>query len=343
MSEDFIEDINKAADVTAEAVKVADTAAAVKVIEDAKVAAAATAATAKDAGKTNNSSSTTDADAHKNDAAATDSGDTDVAPTVSPEVEELASKLGWNKDHKGAESVDAATYILRSKDIQKTMKDHNKDLKGQLTGLQGSVEALKDHNERVYKADVKKLQNELTGLKKEKRAAVELADVAKVEELDQQIEDIQKDIDAPVKEAVASANPDYDDWVADNEWYLTDPEMATYADTVAEQYAGAPLKRIYNLVRQKVAEVFPDKFEAKTNIAEEVTAAAAKAVAATEAAKKVIGPNSPVEAGSRTGDTANFTKADLSPDQVTIMSQFVKGGIMTEDQYIADIAKMQGA
>ena len=50
-------------------------------------------------------------------------------------VEALAEKLGWNKNHKGAEKVDAATYILKSREIQDTMRDTNKDLKGQVTSL----------------------------------------------------------------------------------------------------------------------------------------------------------------------------------------------------------------
>jgi len=269
-----------------------------------------------------------------------ESAEKDVAPTGLADVEDLAAQLGWNKDHKGADVVDAATYILRSKDIQKTMKDHNKDLKSQLNVLQDSVKALKEHNDRVYQVEIRKLQTELNALQKEKRAAVELADVDKVEEIDQQIENIKKDIDVPKAETSSTNNLLYDEWVADNSWYLTEPEMAAYADRVAEQYEGAPPARIYALVRTKVMEVFPDKFE--TGINEKVLDTA-NTVAKKASDKKVIAPQSPVEKGSRNGDNATFTKADLSPEQVNIMNQFVRSGIMTEEQYIADIEKLQGA
>ncbi len=362
MAEEFVEDIiagtaTEESGKTAEGTTVDKSTTEAKVGEadaatttdEAKIAAdvdaEAAEAAAKDEAKNNSSSTPEELTAKKAADDSTSEGKS-VAPGKPSEVEELASRLGWSKDHKGVESVDVATYILRSKDIQKTMKDHNKELKNQLNGLQGSVEALKDHNERVYHADVKKLQAELTGLKREKKAAVELADVAKVEALDQQIKDVQKDIDAPVKKDAAPVNPVYDEWVADNEWYLTDDAMAQYADTVADQYAGAPADRIYAIVRQKVAEVFPEKFAAEKTASPIVTDAAIdaeKVKSATEVAKKVVGPQSPVEKGTRTGDSASFTKADLSADQVTIMNQFVKGGIMTEDQYVADIAKMQGA
>lgn len=244
-------------------------------------------------------------------------------------VEELASQLGWRADHTGEDAVDAVTYILRSKDIQKSMGKHNKDLKEQLTVLNSSVEALKVHNEKVYQADVKRLTTEIATLKKERKAAIDLADSDKVEELDAQIEERQKDLAAPKTDTVpkaANANPVFDEWVKSNDWYLKDDEMAKFADTVAQQYVGAPLDRIYKIVRSKVQEVFPDKFEATSTVAK----------------VKPIGPTSPVDKGTNNkGNASNFTKADLSPEQINIMNQFVRGGIMTEEAYINDIAKMQ--
>jgi len=254
---------------------------------------------------------------------------------ANPTVEELAAQLGWNKDHQGEDAVDAVTYILRSKDIQKSMSKHNKDLKENLNVVQASVNALKEHNERVYQAEVKKLHSEIVTLKKERRSAVELADVNKVEELDAQIEEKQKDINAPkvqnTNNSESVENPVFDEWVKDNDWYLNDQTMAQYAENVAQNYIGAPLEKIYSLVRQKVQEVFPEKFASKTTNT------------ATTVSNKPIGPVSPVDgATNNKGATGSFTKSDLTQDQVNIMNQFVRGGIMTEEQYINDIAKMQG-
>lgn len=265
----------------------------------------------------------------------TPNGNADPDQTKStPSVEELAAQLGWRSDHVGEDAVDAVTYILRSKDIQKSMSKHNKDLKENLNVVQSSVAALKEHNERVYQAEVKKLQAEVAALKKERNSAIEMADVVKVNELDAQIEDLQKDLAAPKMDtgsrADEVANPVFDEWITDNQWYLEDQEMAQFADTVAQNYVGAPLPRIYSIVRQKVQEVFPEKFEApKTTTVPNVVA-------------KPIGPVSPVDKGSNNkGNATSFSKSDLTPEQVNIMNQFVRGGIMTEEQYINDIAKMQ--
>lgn len=252
-----------------------------------------------------------------------------------PSVEELAAQLGWRADHEGEDAVDAVTYILRSKDIQKAMSKHNKDLKENLGTVQASINALKEHNERVYKAEVKRLEGEIAALKKERKSAIELADVNKVEELDAQIEEIQKDIAAPKMNASNSdvvANPVFDEWIKDNQWYLEDDAMAQYADTVAQNYVGAPLERIYSIVRQRVQEIFPEKFTTT------------KVAADTKVATKPIGPVSPVDKGTTgKGSASSFTKADLTPEQVSIMNQFVRSGIMTEEQYINDIAKLQEA
>jgi len=264
---------------------------------------------------------------------------------INETVESLATKLGWNPEHKGENYIDAATFILKSREIQDTMKDHNRDLKSQLSTVQGSIEALKEHNERVYKAEIRKIQGEIDYLKEQKLKAIELADVKEVNKIDVQIESLQKDLIVPIKNQPQKENPVFDDWIKDNQWYLTDDAMANYAESVAQQYLGAPLDRIYKMVRQKVAEVFPEKFEPLKKDNTTVLSKKNENLEdlANKESKKVIGPSSPVESARKTrGNKINFTKADLTPDQVSIMNQFVKSGVMTEEQYLSDIAKMQG-
>jgi hypothetical protein len=290
--------------------------------------------------------STTDVTSTTDDATQPDKGavQDQTPPEDNPAIIELATQLGWKPNHEGENFVDAKTYILRSREIQDSMRDHNKDLKQQLQTIQGSVEALKEHNERVYKAEVSRLQGEVDRLRKERKAAIEMADVDKVDELDKEIGTIEKSLSEPKPKSAPATNPIYDEWVQDNQWYLTNNEMAAYADMVAQQYAGAPLERLYPLVRQKVAEVFPEAFEKKpaVNPANPGTLAnpGEKAPAAPT---KPVGPASPVESGHKQAGTKSFTKADLSAEQLSIMNQFVKSGIMTEDQYISDLAKLQEA
>lgn len=242
-------------------------------------------------------------------------------------IEELAGEIGWRPD--GA--LSAKEYILKSRDIQDTMRTHIQDQKKQLSELGSSVAELKSHNERVYKAEVSRLEGEINDLKKEKRLAIEDGDADKVDELDEQIDGLKVAMAAPKPEAQSGDNPVLDAWLAENPWYDTDPEMARYANAIADQNPGAPYERVLSLAANKVKEMFPDKFEA-----------AGPPATPGSPVSKARTPASPVEAGGRRAPKATFTKADLSSDQLSIMSQFVRQGIMTEKAYIADIAKTQG-
>lgn len=246
-------------------------------------------------------------------------------------LEEVAKELGWNPDYEGEGKVDAKTYLLRSREIQDTMRDHIKEQKSQLSELNNSVAELKAHNEKVYKAEVKKLKSEVESLKKERKEAIEDGDVDKVEELDGQIDELKESMAVPGKkddgEQEPSSNPEFDAWVAENQWYNNDAEMAAFADSIATDYPGAPFKRVAALVDRKVREVFPDKFSEG---------------GPTPAAPQKSKTPSPVEKGGAKPQTSKFTKADLTETQKSVMQQFVRQGIMTEKQYIEDIAKTEG-
>ena len=244
----------------------------------------------------------------------------DSKEDVQATVEELATGLGWNDDFKGEGKVSAADYIRKSRDIQDTMRTHIKDQKKQNSDLAQSVKDLKVHNETVYKVEISKLKTELKGLKEQKKEAIEDGDVAKVDELDEQIDGVKEAMVKPKEKA--PVNLEYEDWVKENLWYKTDSEMATYADAIADQNEGAPFKRVADLIGKKMKEMFPDKFkESETHV------------------KKTQA--SPVEGAIKKSTTTKFTKADLSDSQRSTMAQFVKMGATTEAQYIKDIATLQ--
>lgn len=249
-----------------------------------------------------------------------------TAGTEADSLESVATELGWNAEYDGEDKVDAKTFLLKSREIQDTMRNHIKDQKGQLKELTSSVAELKSHNERVYKAEVSKLKSELETLKEEKREAIEDGDVDKVDELDEKIDGVEDAIKEPEKKEDTGNNEEFEAWVAANKWYEKDPEMAAYADAIASESKGASFQRVAALVDRKVREMFPDRFSEK-------------ALDTPKAAKTT----SRVERSGGRPQGKQFTKTDLTDSQKAIMSQFVRQGIMTEKQYIADIAKTEGA
>jgi len=238
-------------------------------------------------------------------------------------IESLAKEMGWQgkESFKGDDTnfVDAEEYIRKGQDIQDSMRKSLKDQKHQMVDMSGSLDELKQHNERVFKAEVGRLEKELAGLKAKKKTAIEEADVNEVDKIDEQIDAVKESIEPP-SQTKQSVNSKFDEWVKDNDWYKSDKEMSEYADTVADKHEGAPFARVATMVEKQVKEMFPDKFAAtKTS------------------------PSAPrVEAARKRAATSKFTKADLTGSQKNIMSQFIKQGIMSEKEYIADIAKLAG-
>lgn len=245
-------------------------------------------------------------------------------------VESIARELGWTpKDEfrgNPDDYVDAATYIRRSKDIAESKNNQIGSLKRQLKEISAVVNDLKMHNERVYKAEVKKLEGELAELKKERKAAISDGDADKVEEIEQKMSELHTEAMEFKSKAEDKKTTDADDgevapvfveWKKENPWYLTDKEMTLFADKIAERYEGAPIERILKIVSEEAKRVFPDKFP------ESDTKASSKAA-----------PN-PVESGSRrTAAKTRFTEADLTSAQRETMRRFVKHGACTKEDYI---------
>lgn len=244
-------------------------------------------------------------------------------------LENLAKEMGWQgkNDFKGDEKnyVDAGEYIRKGHDIQDQMRKSLKDQKTQLSKMSGSLTELKRHNERVFKAEVNTLKKELSTLKSQKKIAIEDGDVEKVDKIDEQIDTVKESMTTPEPEVKKSENDEFDRWVKDNKWYEENKEMAAYADTQAARHEGAPFGRVATLVTKQVQEMFPDKFPGLS-----------------PKKNNALPATSRVEAGARKAVAVKFTKADLSDSQKSIMSQFVRQGIMSEKDYIEDLSKIAG-
>lgn len=270
---------------------------------------------------------------------ATEEEESEEKPEEKPQIEDLAREMGWKpkEDFVGHEDdyVDAAEYIRRSKDIQESMRQHLKDNKKKMSNLERALGDLKTHNETVYKSQLKDLKSQIESTKKQRKEAIEDGDVEQVEELDGKISDLYNEVAGRLQNMTPKTeepqfNPEEVDlfkgWTQQNNWYKKpgaqsgDDELTKYADYLADlpEYAGLPYQKKLDVVTRKVKETFPEKFNES---------------------KSTQPPT--VESGSRKSAQKNrYTKRDLSPDHREIMNNFVKQGIMTEQQYIDDLVKI---
>ena len=258
-------------------------------------------------------------------------------PEETPGVEDLATEMGWKPkdDYQGydADYVDAATYIRRSKDINDSMRQHLKENKRKMTSMEKGLEDLKAHNERVFKTQLTKQRREIEELRKQRTEAIEQGDVAKVDKLEEEMSDL-------FGSALATAKPQPDKgdqpdpeqyktfagWHQQNPWYGVqgvaegNVELTNYANHLADlpEYGGMSYENKLAKVTSKVREMFPEQFKASRQ-------------------KTAINP---VEGPSMRVPKAKHTARDLTDDQRSIMRNFVKRGLMTEQQYINDLVKI---
>jgi hypothetical protein len=261
--------------------------------------------------------------------AAVDTAEEETEPEVT--VESLATDMGWKPedDFQGETYVDAATYIRKGEDIKESMRQHLKDNKRKMTAMERGIDDLKIHNERVYKVTLDKQRKEIDDLRSQKREAIEEGDADKVDEIEGRMLEKYNTLDEPPRrppEPDPEETAAFEGWQNENAWYRArgsnsgDPEMTAYADRMADlpEYSALPYDRKINAVTEMVKKAFPDKFSSPRR---------------TPSANAVESPRGAV--GKR-----QFSPRDLSSDQKTIMNNFVKRGIMTEKQYINDLAEI---
>jgi hypothetical protein len=242
------------------------------------------------------------------------------------EVESLAMQIGWNPNHEGERDfVSAKDFIVRSKEIQDTMSTQLKNQDTKLSNLENSLNEVKQHHSRVYKAEVAKLKLEVSRLKTEKNKAISDGDHAKVEEIDGRIKEIEKIPEEVPATSAKKPNPEYEAWLEKNPWYESDSELKQYAITQgnSSEFEGLPYTTMLNKVTERVKAMFPEKFK---------TADKQKPVQTVETP----------QAKKKTEDKSKskYKFSDLTEAQKKQCRDFVRLGVMKEEEYIEDLAKL---
>jgi len=259
-------------------------------------------------------------------------------PEKTPEevsVESLAREMGWkpSDDFQGHKDdyVDAATFIRRSKDIQDTMRQHLKENKKKLTSFEKALDDFKSHSERVFKAQLASQREQIKQLQKDRRAAIEEGDIERVDDIENQLTDIVRNVEP---ERTTEPEPDseevevFEEWLGENQWFGVpkvrkgDPDMTEYALRLADEpkFKALPYARRLKKVTEAVKDMFPEHFKPRD--------------------KTTPPPVSPVEAPKPASRKKKFTARDLNEQQKSVMRNMVKSGVMSEQEYIDDLVKI---
>lgn len=243
------------------------------------------------------------------------------------DIEILAKEMGWNKDYSGGdrEYVDARTFILRSKEIQNTMRDQiktqNAEIKDLGNQISNTMKQFQEHQVKVHKAEVAKLESEIGALKRELKEAVRDSDEERADEIQKQIDAKKAAANVPppvVTQEQKPPHPLFKPWLEKNPWYQTNEEMKAYADALYANEPGLPYDRVLKHIDKKMREHFPEQFESENRGDEKV---------------KPKAP--PAEGGDKkTKKKKVFTYDDLSPSQKEICDAAVKMKATTVEKYI---------
>lgn len=244
-----------------------------------------------------------------------DTGDAGAAPQVN-EAETRARAQGWvPKDEWQGDGKwrDAEAFLDRGELFQKIDAQRR-----EVRELRKTQEAFNAHIETVRKAEYNRA---LATVRAEKKAALESGDPDALISADDKLVALQIET-AKIAQADARArqtgNPpvEFDQWKSRNSWYEADDVMKTYADTKGLEMAhqGMDPEEVLTAVEKLVRSKFPEKF---TNPNRNKPGA--------------------VEPGAGKGTSAKGESYSLSDEERGVMNRLVKSGIMTKEQYIADL------
>lgn len=238
---------------------------------------------------------------------------------VSP-VQQEAMAQGWvpKEEFQGDEHkwVDAGEFLRRG-ELFKKIEQVSKTAKQ----AQQTLAEFKAHYARVKETEY---QNALRALKSERRNAMAEGDFERVEAIEEKMEGVKTEA-ASIKEEVAvrppEVHPEVAAWVESNPWYNKDADMRAVADGIALQLnkEGITGLELLKSIDVKIRKIFPTKF---TNPNRERPSA--------------------VESTGTKGTTRVKDDFQLSEQETRIMNGFIRDGLMTKEQYIADLKAVKG-
>jgi hypothetical protein len=257
----------------------------------------------------------------------------------SPEAlaaEEKARKFGWTpkEDFKGDEKQwrTAEEFLQRGEEINgflrkdlERIQGKNLTLEQELKEVRKAVEEFKGFHEKTAETAYKKALAELQAKKKE---AIVVGDGETVIDVENQIEELkeQRVKPEPKKTEDSTDVPDaiyqeqFITWQAENPWFQKDSALRAaasgFADEVKYENPNLKGKAFLEAVTEKVKGAFPDRFD----------------VSPRERHSAVEGNSG----GGNRGGSNKKSYADLPSDAKDACDKFVKQGLITKEQYVAD-------
>lgn len=237
------------------------------------------------------------------------------------------SKEEWEEAGRPVDEWRPAKEFVERGELFKSIHQVKRELKQE----KAAREVLQKHHQYVFE---RAYQKAVKDLRDEKRKAMRDEDFDKVEAVEEEMEQLQKD-HTQAKQALVSEqkvaqdtqggiHPEFQEWVSRNNWYNTDTDMREFSEAVGMIYMqknpSASPAEVLKHVESKVRKQYSEKFG--------VRKAAPNAVSGVD----------------RTSQrTPNSKDVYLDEMETQIMKKLVFNGDLTEEQYKQDIKKAREA
>jgi len=239
------------------------------------------------------------------------------------DVERQALAQGWvpEDQYEGTKKWRTAEEFLDRGELFAKIDDATRKNKQ----LEATMYELKKHLKNVRETEFKRA---LDQLRQEKREALADGDADKLIEIDEKIADtkaaqVQEVARIEATPQVVPPNPAFQVWVNRNQWYTENRLMKAAADAVGDDLVAQGIKdpvQILQEVERRIKKEFPHQFK---------------------------NPNRDKPGAVEGGGTGRSGKSSdsfqLTDDEVRAMNKFVKAGVLTKEEYIADIKAQRGA
>lgn len=246
-----------------------------------------------------------------------------VEAPVYTEVEQRAIDMGWvpkekyNGDPERWKS--AEVFVALDEPIRKIEQQS-----AELKSMRRALDALREHYGKVQETEYKRA---LESLKASKKEAMENGDFAKVNELEDKIDEFREEAKnikntIPAVEDAPQVAPEFAAWVRRNEWYQSQRHMAAFADEVGARLISQGVSKadVLKQVEEAVRKEFPHKFRNPNK---------------DSAAELANGSN-------KSGSGNKKPELELTEQERNIMNTLVRGGHITKEKYIADLRRAKG-
>lgn len=185
-----------------------------------------------------------------------------------------------------------------------------------------ALKMLQEHHSKVRETEYKRAVGELKALQKKHLEEGNSDGYLEATELLTDLKAEQKAREVVTQNTPAQPDQRFVSWVDQNKWYNSDADMREYADVVGMGYAqrnpGLDPEDVLKYVTAQVKSRFKDKF---------------------------VNPNrtkpNAVEGGS-TQSASSKGSFELSEDERRVMNTFIRTGVMSKEEYIAQVKQMRG-